>query len=152
MSKTIFDHLKGITKEKIPWDSLSDADKESWDDYMITRWLSMKPEYLQYVNDLQVYRYAGLSGCQYYELLRMTLPSEFTYFKYIKKPKITDAQKKLVAFFCFVYNISSRESLEIIELFRNLRLSDDFDELMNKYGIQLEEKIELRKELFNDKE
>jgi hypothetical protein len=150
MSKSIFDHLKGITKEKIPWDSLSESDKNSWDDFMITRWLSMKPEYLEYVNILQQYRYAGVSGGIYYELLRMTLPKEFTYFKYIKRPKLNDTEKKLIEFFSNVYKISSRESLDIIELFRNLNMKEQFDELVAKYGIQPEEKIELRKGLFND--
>jgi hypothetical protein len=80
----------------------------------------------------------------------MTLPKEFTYFKYIKRPKLNDTEKKLIEFFSNVYKISSRESLDIIELFRNLNMKEQFDELVAKYGIQPEEKIELRKGLFND--
>ena len=150
MSKTIFDHLKGVTKDKIPWDSLSDGDKSSWDDFMITRWLSMKPEYVEYLNELQMYRYSGLYGKHYYELLRFSLPAESSYFKYIKKPKTSDLEKRVIEFFSNVYQISFRESFDIMQMFRKLSMQNDFDLLLAKHGIQQEDRIELRKGLFNE--
>jgi hypothetical protein len=151
MSKTIFDHLKGITKEKIPWDSLSDSDKKSWDDFMITRWLSMKMEYVEFLNELQLYRSGELKDSNYYNFLLHTLPAETSYYKYIKRPRVFETHKKILEFFSSVYKVSHRESLDIIKTFRILKLESEFNELLIQYGIQESEKEELRKELFDEK-
>lgn len=150
MSKTIFDHLKGITIDKTPWDLLSDGDKKSWDDYMITRWLSMKMEYVQYLNEIQQYRSAGLNDKDYYNLLFYTLPQKSTYYKYVKRPRTFENKKELLKFFSSVFKVSYRESLDIINIFTKLKLTSEFDELLRKHGIQEEDKEKLRKEMFND--
>lgn len=150
MARTIFDHLKGVTSNKTEWASLSEDDKKSWDDYMVTRWLSMKPEYLEYLNEIQVYRNSGLNNQEYYKLLFYSLPNYSTYYKYIKRPRTYELKKELLSFFSNVYKVSFRESLDITTLFRNLKLNAEFDELLLKYGIQEEQKIKLRKELFDE--
>jgi AAA+ ATPase superfamily predicted ATPase len=150
MSKTIFDHLKGITKDKIKWESLSEKDISTWDDYMITRWLSMNLNYIDYLNDIQQYRYSGLSNEYYYKLLYNTLPAHSTYFKYIKRSRVYEDKKELLQFFSNVYKISKRECLSIIDIFRKLELKSEFDVLLSTYGIQQEQQEKLRKELFDE--
>lgn len=150
MSKTIFDHLKGVTKDKIQWDSLTEKDKSSWDDYMITRWLSMNVDYLEYLNDIQQYRTSGLIGANYYKLLYHTLPAQSTYFKYIKRPRVYDEHKELLEFLSSVYKVSKRECLDIIALFRKLQSKNEVDLLFEQYGLQEEKKEQFRKEIFND--
>lgn len=151
MAITIFDHLKGVTSTKTKWDTLSDADKKSWDDYMITRWLSMKLEYVEYLNEIQVYRSAGLQGKEYYNLLYHTLPKNYSYFKYIKRPRTFELKKQLLEFFSSVYKVSHRESLDMIYIFCKLNLHEEFEDLMTKHGLQEETKKELRKEMFDGK-
>lgn len=149
MAKTIFDHLKGITKDKIPWDSLSDDDKKSWDDYMITRWLSMNPEYISYVNEIQLLRNSGIHSKEYYNILYYSLPAKIQYIKYIKKSRTFENKKDLIDFFVKVYKTSKRECLDIIEIFNTLQLKSEFDQLMIKYGIQEDNAEKLRKDLFD---
>ena len=36
-AKNIFDHLKGVTLRKTKWEDLSEEDKKSWSNYMISR-------------------------------------------------------------------------------------------------------------------
>jgi hypothetical protein len=84
MAKSIFDHLKAVSKEKIPWDSLSESDKKSWDDYMITRWLSMNVDYVHYMNELQMLRTNEVRSKDYYNMLLYSLPTKYAYIKYIK--------------------------------------------------------------------
>lgn len=151
MAKHIFDHLKGITKDKIPWDSLSDADKKSWDDYMITRWLSMYPEYVEYINELQAIRSAGMDSREYYTMLLYSLPKKYSYIKYIKKPNTFEKKKELLTFLSNAYKTSKRECLDIINIFRSLKLNDEFDSIMKMHGLQEDEKEKLRKEMFDDK-
>lgn len=150
MAKSIFDHLKAITKDKIQWDSLSEEDKKSWDDYMITRWLSMNPAYLGFVNDLQMIRQNGIDSKTYYTMLLNALPKSYVYVKYIKKPRTYENKKELLAFLASVYNISKRECLDYIELFHKLDMKEDFEYLMQAHGIQDEDKKKLRKEMFDD--
>jgi hypothetical protein len=150
MAKSIFDHLNGIGKNKTNWNDLSESDKKSWDDYMITRWLSMNPEYIGLVNDLQILRAGPITSKDYYNLLLYSLPKKNSYVKYIKKSRAYEENKELLNFLSSCYKISKRECLDMIDLFRTLKLQSEFDMLLQTYGIQEDKKIELRKELFND--
>lgn len=152
MTKTIFDHLKGVTCNKVRWEELSDADKKTWDDFMITRWLSMKVDYLEFLNEIQLYRSAGIEGETYYNLLFHVLPKESTYYKYTKRPRTFEEKKNLLKFFSLVYKVSFRECLDIINLFRKLNKQSEFELLLEKYGVQTEDRETLKKELFNDKQ
>jgi hypothetical protein len=150
MAKSIFDHLKAVSKEKIPWDSLSESDKKSWDDYMITRWLSMNIDYVHYMNELQMLRTNEVRSKDYYNMLLYSLPTKYAYIKYIKKPNTLESKKELLTFLSTVYKVSKRECLDIIELFRNLKLNDEFERILTMHGIQENDKDQLRKELFNE--
>ena len=57
MSKSLFDHIKQITnvQNTLYWDSLTDGDKKTWSNYMVHRFLSMKSEWIQVVNEIQKY-------------------------------------------------------------------------------------------------
>lgn len=152
MAKTIFDHLKGITIHKDAWSSLSEADKKSWDDYMITRWLSMNPDNIHYLNELQALRNSNFESKDYYNLLLYSLPNKYFYTKYIKKPHTFEEKKNLLLFLSNVYKVSKRECLDIIDIFRTFKLNDEFEDIMVKYGIQENDKNELRKEMFDVKQ
>jgi hypothetical protein len=52
---TIFDWLNEITSSKRSWDGFTDADKESFNPYMVSRFISMKREYIDIVNIAQNY-------------------------------------------------------------------------------------------------
>jgi hypothetical protein len=152
MAKTIFDHLKSITKDKIQWDSLSEEDKKSWDDYMITRWLSMTPDYIPFLNDLQMIRGSTFKSKDYYNMLLYSLPNRYAYVKYIKKPRTYESNKDLLEFFASHYKISKREALDMMNIFRTLNLKNEFESMLSMCGLQENEKKKLIKELFNDKE
>lgn len=150
MAKSIFDHLKGITKDKVKWESLSEDDKKSWDDYMITRWLSMNDGYIDLLNDLQVLRSGNLASREYYNMLLYSLPAKSSYVKYIKKPRTLESKKQLLEFLGSVYKVSKRECLDMVDLFNKLQLNNEFEDIMIKCGLQENEKEVLRKEMFDD--
>ena len=52
--KTLFDHLKAITQYQDPnyWEKLSDADKKTWSNYMVHRFLSMNLDWVDIISDL----------------------------------------------------------------------------------------------------
>ena len=53
--KSLFDHVNQITSVQNPnyWDEISDEDKKSWSNYMINRFLSMKSDWIDLVNEVQ---------------------------------------------------------------------------------------------------
>ena len=69
--KSLFDHIKQITDVQNPnyWDDISDDDKKSRSDYMVNRFLSMKMDWVGFVNEVQQYplqpRYTArlMPGC-----------------------------------------------------------------------------------------
>ena len=57
MAQSLFDHIKQITNVQNPmyWESLDEGDKKTWSNYMVHRFLSMKSDWIQVVNELQKY-------------------------------------------------------------------------------------------------
>ena len=51
--KNIFDWLKCINTTKPPAESFTDKDWEVWNSYMIHRFMSMNPDYIEVVNFVQ---------------------------------------------------------------------------------------------------
>ena len=85
-SKSLFDHIKQITDVQNPnyWDEISDDDKKSWSNYMINRFLSMKPEWIDFVNEVQKY---PLQPRELYKVYIDILPKKKQWLKYIKGDK-----------------------------------------------------------------
>jgi hypothetical protein len=55
--KSLFDHINQITSVQNPnyWNEISDEDKKTWSNYMTHRFLSMKSDWIELVNELQKY-------------------------------------------------------------------------------------------------
>lgn len=87
-SKTLFDHLKAITKEQDPnyWNTLSDEDKKSWSSYMINRFLSMHQDWTEIVDRLQ-YVTQIMEPKEVYLMYIGLLPKTNKFLKYIKASK-----------------------------------------------------------------
>jgi hypothetical protein len=51
----LFDHLRHIQTVQDPnyFDKITEGDKKSWTSWMINRFLSQIPEYIEYVNEIQ---------------------------------------------------------------------------------------------------
>ena len=90
--KSLFDHINQITSVQNPnyWDEISDEDKKSWSNYMVNRFLSMKTDWIELVNELQKY---NLKPKELYKLYTNVLPkgkrtvcSPDCHFKYYRIP------------------------------------------------------------------
>ena len=84
--KTLFDHIKQITNIQNPnyWEEISDEDKKSWSNYMINRFLSMKSEWTDLVNEIQKY---PLESKELYKVYTSILPKKKQWLRYIKGDK-----------------------------------------------------------------
>ena len=102
---TIFDWLNEISYNKTPWSSFSEKDQESFNRYMINRFISMKSDCIDIVNLVQKY---PLSDKNLYNFYCKTIPKKKTFFRYIK-PKKSKINSLLVSILAQDLNISERE-------------------------------------------
>ena len=52
---TIFDFIGGITSNKKAWDKWTDVEQKKFSPFIVNRWLSMRMELTDLVNELQCY-------------------------------------------------------------------------------------------------
>jgi len=102
---TIFDWLNEISYNKTPWSSFTEKDQESFNRYMINRFISMKDDYIDIVNLVQKY---PLSDMNLYNFYCKTISKKKTFFRYIK-PKKGKMNSLLVSILANAFNTSERE-------------------------------------------
>ena len=102
---TIFDWLNEISYNKRPWSSFNSEDHESFNPYMINRFISMKENYIDFVNTIQKYSINKESLYNYYCQL---IPKRKTFFRYIK-PKKSTLNSNLITILAKYFELSERE-------------------------------------------
>jgi len=135
-TKSLFDHIKQITDVQNPnyWDDISDADKKSWSNYMVNRFLSMKMEWVELVNELQKY---NLQPKELYKLYTNVLPKGKQWLKYVKGKNQMDYPNWLINIVVNHEKISKKEALEYIGM---LMLTEggmlELGQLAQKWGVE----------------
>ena len=139
--KSLFDHIKQITAVQSPnyWEEISDEDKKSWSNYMTHRFLSMKMEWVELVNELQKY---NLQPKELYKLYINVLPKGKQWLKYIKGRSDMDYPNWLINIIRNQEECNRNEAIEMIDM---LMLTEggmlELGEISRKWGIE-EKKIE----------
>ena len=134
--KTLFDHIKQITNIQNPnyWDKISDADKKTWSNYMVHRFLSMKMEWIELVNELQKY---NLEPKELYKLYTNILPKGKQWLKYIKGEKKMQYADWLVNVVANEMKVSKKEAYEAVDMYM---LSEggilELREICVKWGVE----------------
>ena len=80
--KNIWDWLKQINSIKADPNSFSNKDWELWNSYMIHRFMSMNPDFLELVNEAQ--KLPPTSKKEIYSIYREYVPKNNKWNKYIK--------------------------------------------------------------------
>jgi hypothetical protein len=120
---TIFDWLNEITSSKRSWDEFTDGDKESFNPYMVSRFISMKREYIDIVNIAQKY---VLPKRKLYEFYCGLLPKSKSFFRYVKSNK-TINQEQVNALSKY-YMCSTREIIDVLPLLEEQEIERTFNE------------------------
>ena len=121
---TLFDWLKQITYNKGDWDSFSDNDKKSWNNYMVHRFLSMNPDYIEVVNIVQKYQY--LTDKQVYNIYKNLIPKRNVFLKYIKGKKDKTSAED-IKYLADYFECSTREVKEYIGIVPKEELANILD-------------------------
>ena len=116
-AKSLFDHIKQITDFQNPkyWDTLSESDRKSWSNYMVLRFISMKPDWIELVSDIQPY-IQELPPKTLYAALIGVLPKGKNYLKYIKGKAEDKYEKWLLELVVRYYEISIKEAEDYLKI------------------------------------
>ena len=125
----IFDWLKQITYEKQSWDSFTEEDRASFNPYMIHRFLSMNPEYIEFVNLIQNIPYTEKE--KIYKLYLYMIPKKNMFLKYIKSTR-AKTREELLKHLASYYECSLREADEYYHMLHN----DTIKGILKKQGIE----------------
>jgi hypothetical protein len=125
MPISLFDWLNILTQSKDDWDSFSDEDKESFNPYMIHRYVSMKSEYIDLVNIIQT---LPNDKRLIYLTYKSLLPKNKVWFKYIKNTN-KEINKELTDKIAEYFVCSTREAKDYIEILEKEKILSILGEL-----------------------
>jgi len=134
--KSLFDHINQITAIQNPnyWEEISVEDKKSFSNYMVNRFLSMKPEWIDLVNELQKY---NLKPKELYKLYTNVLPKGKRWLKYTKGRNNMDYPEWLINIMRNNDESNRKEAIEAIDM---LMLTEggmmELGETARKWGIE----------------
>lgn len=130
--KTIFDVVNDVTHLKTPYEQYSEEDKKVISPFMLNRFLSMRMELTEVINELQRYTVGLLSPKDTYRLYHGLLPTNKTFAKYIKGKKEDKYEKQLVSQVAEHYQVSLAEATDYVDLMSK----DSCSFLLQRYGYQ----------------
>ena len=119
---TLFDHLTNITTKKGEY--LGD---EGWNNYMINRFLSMDPDYVEVVNIVQKNTWK-MKGEYLYNLYKDLIPKQYKFLKYIKSSTKSDYSIEEIEAVQQYFEVSKKEAKQYI----NMLPEDELKEITQK--------------------
>jgi hypothetical protein len=136
--KNIFGWLEEITVNKSPLDIISDESWDTWNSYMIHRYVSMNQDYIDIVNLVQ--KINPQNKKQIYSIYKEMIPKRKIWLKYIKN-EAKKEQKELEEYVAKYFDCSLGEAEHYIDILRG----DGVREILNEMGIESKESDKLIK-------
>lgn len=112
---TLFDWLNEITFNKRDWSSFSEDQRESFNSYMIHRYVSMYIGYVELANIAQ--RLPLNEKEKIYNIYKTMLPKKKMFLKYVKKQN-KNTYEDLLQYVANYYHCSLGEAEEYIDIIR----------------------------------
>lgn len=137
---TLFDWLKQITYGKKPWSSFTETEKESFNSFMVHKYISMCEEYIEIVNYGQRIPYSDKEKT--YKFYCSMLPKKNVFFNYVKgsRKKTNEAILKHIAEH---FTVSLGEAEDYIYLLKKEGIAD----ILTRRGIDDKEIKKLLKDI-----
>ena len=114
--RNVFDWVKEINTKKSPIESFSTEDWDQWNSYVVHRVLSMNPDYLALVNEVQ--KLPPDNKKQIYSIYKEYIPKNNKWSKYVKS-NVKSRNKDLIDLLKDYYQLSKREIKEYLTLLDN---------------------------------
>jgi hypothetical protein len=136
--KNIFGWLEEITVNKSPLDIISDESWDTWNSYMIHRYVSMNQDYIDIVNLVQ--KINPQNKKQIYSIYKEMIPKRKMWLKYIKNEAKKD-QKELEEYVAKYFDCSLGEAEHYIDILRGIGVKS----ILNEMGVESKESDKLIK-------
>jgi hypothetical protein len=111
----IFDIIKRITLTKDNWKDIPEDEKNSFNNYMCNRILSMDQDYCEVVNYVQKNTWQ-MKGEYLYNLYKDIIPKQYVYLKYIKANNKKEYKPEQVEAIQTYFEVSRKEAKEYIDM------------------------------------
>ena len=136
--KSLFDHLNAITTVQNPkyWETLTESDRKTWSNFMVFRFVSMNPDWIELIADIQPYLQEAPPRAVY-KALSSLLPKGRYYLKYMKRTNSgDDGEPWVIEMIAKYYEISLSESGEYYHILnKSEKGKSHIKEIAVKYGI-----------------
>jgi hypothetical protein len=130
--KNVFDWLKEINSTKSHPDTFTNQDWDIWNSYMVHRFLSMNPDYIELVNEVQSLPPSNKK--QIYSIYREYIPKNNKWSKYIKSSS-KEFDKDLVLQLKKHFNVSAREIKDYLKILDKKEVQS----ILSKQGLEEKE-------------
>ena len=138
---TIFDFIGGLTDKKKEWDKWSETDQKKFSVYIVNRWLSMRMELTELINEFQTYTIGLLRPQETYKLYHELLPNNKAFAKYIKGKSEDKYDATLISQIAEHYQVSKSEAADYVDLMDKTQC----ERILTMYGYSEGEKKKLLK-------
>ena len=128
MIKNTFGWMPHINTLKTPIDEFSDKDWDMFNSYVIHRVLSMNPDYLELVNEVQTI--LPQNKKEIYSIYKEFIPKNNKWSKYIKSTTKVKS-KELIGYLKGYWECSNKEALE----YYNLLDKSEIVSILNSIGL-----------------
>ena len=133
-----------LTSQKKRLEDYEEYEVKSWSNYMINRFLSMKSDWIEVVNEVQKY---PLSPKELYRVYRDILPRRNQFLKYVKGKKNMNYEEWVIELVVKHFEISVSEAVSYLEIYYLTEQGkQELLTLIQSYGIDPKEvkKLNLR--------
>lgn len=138
---TIFDFIGGLTDKKKEWNKWSEPDQKKFSVYIVNRWLSMRMELTELINEFQTYTIGLLRPQETYKLYHELLPNNKAFAKYIKGKSEDKYDAALISQIAEYYQVSKSEASDYVDLMDKTQC----ERILTMYGYSEGEKKKLLK-------
>jgi hypothetical protein len=138
---TMFDFIDGVTHKKREWSKWSEVDQKAFSPFMMNRFLSMRMELTELINEFQTYTIGLLRPQETYRLYFELLPNNKAFAKYIKGKSEDKYEKALVEQIAEHYQVSRLEATDYLDLMDKTQC----ERILTMYGYSDGEKKKLLK-------
>ncbi len=145
-AKKLFDHIAAITNEQDPkyFDKLTEEDKKSWSNFMINRFLSMKPEWVELIASLLPLTQT-LEPKEMYKLYINIIPKGKHYLKYTKGKAEDKYEQFIVELVKKEFDCSEKQATDYLEILYSTREGrENIKFIAEKYGTPKKEITKLK--------
>jgi len=130
--ENVFDWLKEINTKKTHPNEFTNQDWDTWNSYMVHRFLSMNPDFTELVNEVQML--PPTSKKQIYSIYREYIPKNNKWSKYVKS-STKDPDKDLVEYLKNYFKVSTREIKDYLKILDKKEIQS----ILSKQGLEEKE-------------